>query len=510
MERAALALAVLVPVTALLIQGGAWTGGRNDDAELLLHGQTLALAYDALNPPLVAWISWAFQQVLGPTLWAVRLPITLALIATAGLAGALARRLSPDPLVRALGTLAPFTLLHQGFYVSLNLSHSVFLTLGALAALVALIAATDRPTPGRFIVLGLVAGLALLTKYNAVVVLAALGLAGLAVEPVRRAIWGWKGMLAGLVAALVAGPVYGALALHPEGFAHLYQAKMGLSAPQPWPAGVGAGVLSVLSHGFSVLLPGAGLALVVFLPGVARRIRAQRRFVLGPEGEAAWPWRLAVLMPTLYAGLLAGVALIGQSRGYSAHHLLPVGLAMVPLVVALASQPPAGRAERILFLSLSLALAGAAPVALAHFTWRTAATCTGKCNIVLPYGDYARGLRGAGFTGGTVVQLTSVHALPLANLRAWFPDSRFVRPLDPQARVFVPPPRDPPGDCVVLWDPAVPPAPTPEALARALGLDPGELAGGHQGVVSGPLALSGRPGPTLAYALLPGAGARCP
>jgi hypothetical protein len=481
---------------ALAVQTLLWTGGRNDDAELLLHGQALLLRYDALNPPLMQWLAWGTQTLLGPTLFATRLLITLALVASYLLTWAIARRLSPDPLVQSLCLLAPTTLLHLNFYVFINLSHTLALYLATLATLWVMIRATERN--GRLIdhaLLGLVVGVGLLTKYNFALVLLALTLAGLAVAPVRRALLAPRLGIAVGVALAVAGPAYASQFLAPDAFLALYASKMGLAKD----AGPLAGLATVAEHGLNILLPGAAIALLLLgwrLP------RDNRPLAPGPAATAAWAWRLAALFPLFLLLVLVAMVLSGLSRSFSAHHLFPLGLAMPPLVAWLATRPGVRPGARGLFGAVALVLCLVSLGALVHFTWDTARRCDGKCNIVLPYADWAADLRAAGFTRGTVVQLTSVHRQPLTNLRAFFPDSRFIRALDKQASVFAPPENTGPGACLILWDPTWK-GHLPANLFATTDIPapaPGEAS---EGVLTGSLALSGRPAPALAYLLAP-------
>lgn len=521
-------------MAALLIQTTLWTGGRNDDAELLLHAQTWAVAYDALNPPLADWIAWALARLVGPGLLATRLLATLALVGMYGGLALLVRHLTPRPAVQAAALVAPATLLHLNFYVFLNLSHTLVLLLGMVAALWATVATVRTPRPTRAFGLGLVLGLAALTKANAILGLAALALAVLLLPTPRRAL-GRPSILLPLLAGglLVAGPVYAALAARLPAFLALYDSKMGLTAPLPWIEGLGRGLASVAEQAASVLLPGVAIAVLLFWPwprswtrswpggsggSPTHRATSAAARPTTPADAAdptrpplPWPLALVGLVPILYGLLLVGLVLVGQSTRFDAHHLLPLALGIVPLTVWLADRRPDGAPRAtVAFTGIGLGLCLVSLGALVQFTWQTAQTCTGKCNIVLPYAAYARDLRAAGFTGGTLVQLTSVHHLPLANLRPYFPDSRLVRPLDDRAGGFVPPRRDPPGDCVLIWDAARPPLPPP-ALAAALGLDTLPADRWQQGE-SGrhALALSGRPAPVLAWRLLPGGGALCP
>ncbi|ABC24453.1 glycosyltransferase family 39 protein [Rhodospirillum rubrum] len=502
-------LLVLLGVYLALIaafQAVFWTGGRNDDAELLLHGQTLALVYDALNPPLMGWLAWAAETLFGPSLASLRGLIAVIVLLAYGATLLVARQITADPRVQALCLLAPATLLHTAFYVFINLSHSLLLLLVAIATVWAALETARQPTARRYLVLGGIVGLGLLTKYNYALVLVAVIGAGLMVEPTRRALLDRRLLLSALAALAVAGPATAAHFLDPQGFLALYRAKMGVETPTLWISGVLSGFGGLAQHGFDMLMPGAVLALMVF----HRRFVRRSGPTLAAQTPERWPLAFAALCPLLYVGLFAALVLLGLATRIDAHHLFFLAFALVPLIAWLADSPQVGGGARGLFGLIALGLCVVSALALGQFTWKTATTCTGKCGIVLPYETWAKDLKAAGFTRGTVLQLSPVHSLPLVNLRPWLADSRFLRPLDAQAGGFVPPLHSEGGDCLILDAADAPSLADPGALFARLGLPAAAPEGWHGGRLEGAtLALSGRPAPPLGYLLIPGGLGSC-
>lgn len=342
-------------------------------------------------------------------------------------------------------------------------------------------------------------------------------IAALAQTPTRRIVVSRWMLPAAAAAVLVAGPVYLALLGRLPAFLALYETKMGVAETLPWAAGVVRGLASLGEQALSVVLPGGAVALLLFWRGwlPRRREAFDPAATIPPSAAVAvsalptWGLRFVALCPLAYLGTLGVLVLAGLSTQVAAHHLLVVSLGLVPLVGWLAGRPGVGRLAPRLFIATALALCLVSLGALIHFTWDTAQSCRGKCNIVLPYRTYAEGLRAAGFSGGTLVQVTSVHRMPLANLRQEFPDSRLVRPLDTQAGVFAPPRRVPPGDCVIVWEEGQG-GHSADSLRAALGLADTPADPWRHGRIPGTLALSGRPAPTLSFALLPQGGALCP
>jgi hypothetical protein len=503
--RVAFGLVALVLAGVVALQAWLQTGGRNDDAELLLFSQTLALGYDPLNPPLVVWLHWLIAEALGPTLLSTRVLVAVLLFAAFPLAWAATRQLAPDRGMATLAGLSLAGLVAWNWAPHINLTHTVALTTASFALLWGALGVVQRPNWGRWLLLGLIAGLGLLTKYSFVLVLLAVVLAGLATPTTRAVMRSWKMLAAALVTTIVAVPHYVWLLLHWSAAGPLFSRKL---SPDPsvlghWEASA-PGLATLGEHALMVLLPAVAVALLLFLPTVWRALR--RPEPIAPVTRDRRDF--ARLVPVLFLVELAALVVVADVT-LKPHHVYPLILVVVPLFAWLARGRP-GPTERGLYALVMVLLTLAVPAFMARFILTTADACEDKCNLVLPYATYADGVRDAGFEGGTVVLLGTVHHLPLENLRPHLPASRFVRPADSQKASFAPPARPVSGDCLVLW----PAERMPEAVdtLRADGI-PGQDAvlpeDATIGTVTGVLAHSGRPAPTLGYALAKGGAGVC-
>ncbi len=263
-----------------------------DRGEPLYHALDAPERYTILYGPLLYEAGHAVMALLGPSLWASKLPGALALTATLGAAGlALHRGGRPwRETLAPLGLLA-FLLLYFLQYSFWNRPDPAILALSALAAWLALggEGASRSPAP-RALALGLLGGLLLHLKAHAAVYAAPWALFYLldAGRPLRVVAAGALGAAAGLL-----------LPLLPAGIS--------LPAYLAWlQAAVGHG----LSLELLVLDLALGSALLVPLALLAGRAWP----VLG------WPDRALVLS---FGLAVLAVCLVAAKPGSGPHHLMP-------------------------------------------------------------------------------------------------------------------------------------------------------------------------------------------
>ncbi len=192
-------------VAATLLLAHLLTIGRygifRDELYYVANGRHLAWGY-VDHPPLVAVIAWITEHTLGTSVPALRVPMLLALVAVLAVLAALVRRMGGGGAAVASAwtafALSPYYLF--GFhYLSMNAPEVLWWALSALL----LARATDlhlardgraEPAgPGPWLLLGVVMGLALLTKVSGLVWGAALA-AALVISPARRDLrrpWPW-------------------------------------------------------------------------------------------------------------------------------------------------------------------------------------------------------------------------------------------------------------------------------------------------------------------------------
>lgn len=175
---------VLTPLSVallLLAFGLVWSGSYaltafspgTDNIEQLVWVRSLEWGYYK-HPPLTTWLLGAAAAVFGPSVGLTYVLGTLVTLAALGLFWALLRSLRGAPYA-TLATLAALCItFYNGRLYYFN--HNVVLTLWVACAVVLTWRVTQRPQISTWVLLGLVSGLGLLTKYQFVLALAAMGL----------------------------------------------------------------------------------------------------------------------------------------------------------------------------------------------------------------------------------------------------------------------------------------------------------------------------------------------
>jgi 4-amino-4-deoxy-L-arabinose transferase-like glycosyltransferase len=373
-----------------------------DQAEQLVLSQDLALGYGE-QPPLYSWIVHGLFSLTGPSLWALR-GIKVALL-TALIYGAylVSRRLGLDG-ARLGAALLGFALIPQlAWEAQRDLTHSVLATVLSMWTLWAFLAL--RPGPGNlrgYLVLGLLVGLGLLSKYNYVVFTAALFLAALASPGHRARVLHPGILLSALAAAVVVLPHLGWALAHPQLAVEDTLREAGVPR---WTglADLGQATLAFLAP----LLLVAGLS--------------WRRWAEGdrPSGDLAFLWTLCASVLVL----LVLFVLVSGAENVKDRWLQPL-LFFMPIAVA-----SMARVRPRALIAASLVLWAAAALLLPGRTLLS--EWTGKVSRPnLPYAKIADGLRGEIRQPGLIV---SDSQLVAGNMRLAFPASRVEVARTPEA-----------------------------------------------------------------------------
>jgi hypothetical protein len=296
-----------------------------DEAEIVYLTQELRLGYGT-QPPLYAWLQWLVFAVFGIGRFALVIPKALALAAAYA-----AMYHAGRPLVgrnAALAAAASLALFPQIGWETLRIqTHSVLLTTLACATLACYVALLRKPDLPRYLLLGLLCGLGLQTKYNFGVFLAGIACASLLVPEHRRQVWNRKlwisALLAALLALLLLLPHAVWMAAHLDaafsGTVEKMQAGIGSAS---YPERVLGGLASVLSATFSF----TALPVLVY-------------------AAVCWPWRkeavfqrraaasrFFLVMYAAFALMLAALALSGQVGTVKERWMIPL-LFSLPLAL---------------------------------------------------------------------------------------------------------------------------------------------------------------------------------
>ena len=171
-----------------------------DEAYYWVWSQRFELSYYD-HPPLIAWMMWPFTFLFGNEAWAARLPSVLSWILGAVLAWQMAQRIFGGH-AGALAVLvwSSLPIIQVGFHI---ITPDTPLMIFAWLSIWYAWRAGNESSPALWAVTGVMAGLAMLAKYPAVLVIGAVFLALLTSRQGRNQLvspWPWLGVLiAGLV-----------------------------------------------------------------------------------------------------------------------------------------------------------------------------------------------------------------------------------------------------------------------------------------------------------------------
>lgn len=409
----------LVHATLRLVASG--NLGDDDPLDNLLV-QVLAPGYSLQHGPLYDWLLWAVQRFAGTGLPSFLLVKYACLVGMAGCLFLITRRITGSALwgfiaVESMASVYQiFWRFHEGF------THRVGAMALAVATFWALICVVDRGRRRDYVGLAVAVGLGLLTERPYVVFLCAL-LGAVALQPaIRRRLSGRRLLAVLPVVLLIVSPYAAWLLAEPQRLAEFAAAQ--------WPARGGhsvsamlKGLRDALTFPLFVLSPYVLIVPMVF-PGIWRSIF--RQTPLRPAAGAApdFGQLLAWLLLIEFAYLLCFDVLLFPRSDYPVHSLLPMFvLAIAWLSDKARATLPSPKRVRVFML------------VLAGFTVTAFLVRSGnlyvydpfcqRCRWGVPYPDLAEQLKQRGFKGGTVVSDEQHIA---ANLRRFFPDSRFVVP----------------------------------------------------------------------------------
>jgi len=414
-------------------------GASEDDAETLLLSQSLEGVYKTGQPPLYIWLAYGLTQVFGATLPVVFALKFVCLSAVYVLVYRLARLFTNEGVWAAVAGLSVLGIYYLSWDAVLNYSQTVMLAALSVAFIHALvrIGVQSQPGWGAYVWLGILTGAGIMTKYNFVILLAAVLIAAFADHDLRSKFIK-RGFLSVLIAAVITLPhgmwlminttPSGALAAAVPEIGDTFMTRV-------------HGLVDMVEAIVSVLSPLIVL-LVIFFPRMALR--------LGKASDEKKRWLrfvdrafvfLVVLMTAMI--LISGISEVRNHWfivlvAFPAYAVLRLSVAYP--ICGVLTKRTAG------FVTVLLALGAAVGIGVTARAMTLPSSCE-KCKMVVPYQQLAAGLNEAGFEAGTIY----VHDYPTqvgGNLRRFFPDSRIVSYKFP---TYTPPSRENDGQCLAVW-----------------------------------------------------------
>ena len=365
-----------------------------DESELMLHAQHAALGYGA-QPPLYMWLQWAVFSVFGVSLTALALTKHALMLAVHLTLYRCARLIGSSHAAAVWASLLLFAVPLFAYEASRDLSHSVIALFCANLLLYAMLRllVTERVVVRDYLLVGLAAATALMTKYNSAILVASLFGAALVVPGFRPRVVDRRMGLA-MTAALVL------LAPHASWLPSHFDRQLGGKMDA---MGMAPGLdLSV----FAAVLMDVGVGVAAFvLPPVIIAVAwlwAPPRPALRARPVAADTTRFLLASLAFAAVLLAAVLALLGGGSFRTRWLLPLMPALPLAVVPQLYSERASRLRRngfagtLLMLALLQNLALVAPV--------LSPALKGKpTRLNLPVAAIATRLEREGLAGGTLI-----------------------------------------------------------------------------------------------------------
>ena len=387
-----------------------------DDAKENELVQWLALGYQTSQPPLFEWILWSVQQLTGAGILS-HLLVRYALILAIGVAAfGATRALTRDVRWSAAASISYAFAGFVGWALHEWSTQSVLVSVACLASLHAMLVFLRNPSAWQAILLGLVIGVGLLSKYNYLFYLGGLVLAVVSVREVRGRLVDRYLLLSCLVAAACCAPYVWWLA---TGHASLVGMPVLAPARSPQPhvvrALLGLGWLALSLAAFLNVWP----VMVAMLAWPAFRPARDRR------PPAPIPERIAARSIVLATGLTAlGIVAIGASH-VQLRYLYPLLVTAPVCVFARISRlaPEPRRARRVAVTAVASAALVFGLRLVTFFDTGLSSVLSVYREFAVPYDGLAAELGARGLTDGTLVAFGVREA---GNMRAHLPELRVI------------------------------------------------------------------------------------
>jgi hypothetical protein len=391
--------------------------GEDDPLEAVLT-QTLRLGYIPGQPPLYDWALWLIERVTGPGAVHFQLLKYGLLTATCAFIFAAARKVMRGDAFWAFLSVEALALIYQiSWRFHEGFTHAVGAMCAVAATFWALLRLIERRGPWDYAILGLCAGLGVLTVNTFWVFLAALIMAACLQPAIRRVLTAPGALIALAVAAAVAAPYYLWLLQTPEGLAAMLPALRAESFAEYLRLAL-AGVRRAFTEPVMYLAPLIFIYPLFFrgwLWAAWRNLRIVPRPSSGPDYEQLLLHQAILCI----AALIAGALLFGIHR-YPVHALMPLFLVTSIWLTAQARNAAPDRRAVRRFVIMAASIAVFAFFARAANMFVLEPVCN-ICRWGVPYEELAQEMRHLGFERGRIVAADTELA---GNLRRLFPDSR--------------------------------------------------------------------------------------
>jgi 4-amino-4-deoxy-L-arabinose transferase-like glycosyltransferase len=279
-----------------------------DDTDQIFFSQRFALGYHE-QPPLYTWVVWLVFKLCGASRFAYALVKTSIIGGVCGTLFATGCEVFRDRRKAMLVAFAPLLIPNFAWNAVAYLTHTNLACLFTIATLLALVRVQKFGNTRDYVLLGVVVGLGLLSKYNFAIFAAGLLGSAISLPAFRLRLCDRRFLLTGLLVMVIATPHMQWMCEHWSEIAHAGQIKAKLTKEHPAAVRIGFG-LTQLSLNLLLVL---GPMLVAFAAlqwksasGVVRVVRSA-------------PSEVEKLLSRFF--LMTGVACVTLIIGFRAAHV---------------------------------------------------------------------------------------------------------------------------------------------------------------------------------------------
>jgi 4-amino-4-deoxy-L-arabinose transferase-like glycosyltransferase len=247
---------------------------RIDEAQQFLVGQWLAWGYDA-QPPLYNWLQYGIFEIFGTSVASLVIVKNLLLFLVYFAYHKLLQSLVVDKRLAAVGTLSLLTMPQMFWQAQRDLTHTVATLLAVIMLIYFVVATIRRPTIFSYAMIGLWAGLGMLTKYNFALVVVSVVVATFFHPDGRKRLLDWRILLTLAIAGLVFLPHALWMVTNMDRVLTTTVHTMSEQGAGGKLSDIGFGLIELLKTGVAIIAPTTVVFLLIFRGSFLRGLRAR-------------------------------------------------------------------------------------------------------------------------------------------------------------------------------------------------------------------------------------------
>ena len=247
---------------------------RIDEAQQFLVSQWLAWGYDA-QPPLYNWIQYGIFEVFGTSVASLVIFKNILLFLVYFAYYRLLRLLLVDKRLAAVGALSLLTMPQMFWQAQRDLTHTVATLLAVIMVIHFVVVTIRRPTVASYAMIGLWAGLGMLTKYNFALVVISVLVATFFHPEGRKRLLDKRLLLTLSIAVLMFLPHAVWMVSNMDRVLTTTVHTMSAQDAGNKLSDIGVGLVELLKTGVAIVIPTTVIFLLIFRQSFLRSLRAK-------------------------------------------------------------------------------------------------------------------------------------------------------------------------------------------------------------------------------------------